>query len=283
MYNLLSIIKCFFSLLWKRIFDDRLTTSAAGLAYTTTLALVPFITVILFLLSLFPTFTEVTTIVKNFIFENLVPATKETIQPYIEQFISNSHRMTLIGFGGLIITSLLLINSIYSALNIIWRTERRRSFFYSLTIYWAILTLGPILVGASIAISSYIFSLKFVSGIEAINLFIRILPFLLSVLGFWLLYCIVPTEPVPLLESTIGAVLAAILFELAKNIFTLYITSFPSYQLIYGVLSSVPILLIWIYFSWCIVLFGAEFAATLTEFRLTKSHKRIIENTSSSH
>lgn len=269
MHKLLKHSQCFLYLLWKRINDDRLTTSAASLAYTTMLALVPLITVIFFLLSLFPTFAEVATILKKFIFENLVPATKETIQPYIEQFIANTNRMTLFGIGGLIVTSLLLINSIYSALNIIWRTKRRRSFSYSLTIYWTILTLGPLLVGASIAISSYIFSLRFISDTEVVNLFIRILPFLLSIVGFWLLYCIVPTEPVPLFESIIGATLAAILFELAKNIFELYVTSFPTYELIYGVLSSVPILLLWIYFSWCIVLFGAEFAATLTEFRKT--------------
>lgn len=264
----MKIIASFLSLLLRRIHEDRLATSAASLAYTTTLALVPLITVVFFLLSLFPTFTEVTDVVKNFIFDNLVPTTKENIQPYIEQFIANTNRMTLIGFGGLIITSVLLIHSIYSALNIIWRTHRRRPIFYSITIYWAILTLGPLLAGTSIAISSYVFSLQLISETtEVVNLFLRILPFLLSTIGFWLLYCIVPTEPVPLFESTLGAVLAAILFELAKKIFTLYITSFPIYQLIYGVLSSVPILLVWIYFSWCIVLFGAEFAATLTEYR----------------
>lgn len=257
----------FIKLLWQRIMEDRLATSAASLAYTTTLALIPLITVIFFLLSLFPTFIQVTAVIKNFIFDNLVPTTKENIQPYIEQFVANTNRMTLIGFGGLIITSLLLINSIYSALNVIWRTRRRRSIFYNLTIYWAILTLAPLIAGTSIAVSSYIFSLELISQTEVIGFFIRWLPFLLSILGFWLLYCIVPTEPVPLFESTLGAILAAILFELAKKVFTLYVTSFPIYQLIYGVLSSIPILLIWIYLSWCIILFGAEFSATLTVFR----------------
>lgn len=261
----------FVKLLWQRIMEDRLATSAASLAYTTTLALIPLITVIFFLLSLFPTFTQVTDVVKNFIFDNLVPATKESIQPYIEQFVTNTNRMTLIGFGGLIVTSLLLINSIYSALNVIWRTRRRRSIFYSLTIYWAILTLGPLIAGTSIAVSSYIFSLELISQTEVVSFFVRGLPFFLSIVGFWLLYCIVPTEQVPVLESTLGAILAAVLFELAKKVFTLYITSFPTYQLIYGVLSSVPILLVWIYFSWCVVLFGAEFAATLTVFRKNRA------------
>ncbi|WP_392566102.1 virulence factor BrkB family protein [Utexia brackfieldae] len=260
-------IKRFLILLWQRMNENRLTTNAASLAYTTILALVPLIAVIFFLLSAFPMFSEVTETIKEFVFDNLVPATKETVQPYLEQFVANSNRMTVIGVCGLIVTSLLLINSIYSTLNSIWRTTRKRSFFYSLTIYWTILTLGPILVGTSLVISSYVFSLQFFSDIDAINLLLRMLPFVLSIISFWLLYSIVPTEPVPVLESVIGAIIAASLFELGKKAFTLYVTSFPTYQLIYGVLASLPLLLIWIYISWCIVLFGAEFAATLTAFR----------------
>jgi membrane protein len=263
----LNILKAFLILLWKRINKDRLTTSAAGLAYTTILALVPLIAVVFFLLSAFPMFGDVTEVIKEFIFDNLAPATKESIQPYFEQFIANSNRMTVFGICGLIVTSLLLINSINDALNLIWRSKRKRPFFYNLTIYWTILTLGPILAGASIAISSYIFSLQFFSEINGINSLIRVLPFLLSITGFWLLYCIVPTEPIPILESIIGAIIAACLFEIGKKVFTIYVTSFPTYQLVYGVLASAPILLVWIYLSWIIVLFGAELAATLAEFR----------------
>lgn len=271
-------IQIFMKMLCDRINHDRLTTSAAGLAYTTILALVPLITVIFSLLSAFPMFEEVSHSLKQIIYNNLVPTASDTIQNYLEQFITNTKKMTLFGIIGLIVTSLLLINSINTTLNHIWKTQKKRSFMYNLTIYWTILTLGPILVGASVAVSSYIFSLKWFSAATTNTFLLSSLPFFISIFGFWLLYSIIPTESVPLKESMIGAFVAAILFELGKRTFTLYVTSFPTYQLIYGVVSSIPIMLVWIYFSWCIVLFGAEFAATLTDYNRQKKH--IVNNPS---
>ncbi|WP_392552319.1 virulence factor BrkB family protein [Orbus wheelerorum] len=259
-------LKRFLTILWQRINHDRLTTSAASLAYTSILALVPLITVIFSLLSAFPIFNEASQALRQLVYDNLAPAASDTIQQYLDQFIANSNRMTVFGIIGLVVTSLLLISSIDSVLNFIWRTKRRRSFTYKLTMYWTVLTLGPILIGASVAISSYIFSTKWLSDTTISHLLIGFLPFMISVVGFWLLYCIVPTEPVPTKESIVGAIIAAVLFELGKKVFTLYVTSFPTYQLIYGVLSSIPLLLIWNYFSWCIILFGAEFAAALADY-----------------
>ena len=264
--GILKHMQSFLVMLWARINHDRLTTSAAELAYTTILALVPLITVIFALLSAFPMFDEVSQSLKQLIYSNLVPTASDTIQNYLEQFIANTKKMTLVGIIGLIVTSLLLINSINNALNRIWRTKRKRSFMYNLTMYWTILTLGPILVGSSVAVSSYIFSLKWLSDAASGDVLLSTLPFIISIVGFWLLYSIIPTESVPFKEALIGALVAAILFEIGKRAFALYVTSFPTYQLIYGVVSSIPIMLVWIYCSWCIVLFGAEFAATLTDY-----------------
>ena len=264
--NILKHIRAFLIMLWFRVNHDRLTTSSAELAYTTILALVPLITVIFSLLSAFPMFDEISQSLKRLIYSNLVPTASDTIQNYLEQFIANTKKMTFVGIIGLMVTSLLLINSINNALNRIWRTKRKRSFMYNLTMYWTILTLGPILVGSSIAVSSYIFSLKWLSTAASGDLLLSTLPFIISIVGFWLLYSIIPTESIPFKEAAIGALVAAILFEIGKRAFALYVTSFPTYQLIYGVVSSIPIMLVWIYCSWCIVLFGAEFAATLTDF-----------------
>lgn len=269
-------ITLFLKMLWAKINQDQLTTSSASLAYTTILALVPLITVIFSLLSAFPMFDEISLSLKQLIYSNLVPTASDTIQNYLEQFIANTKKMTVVGIVGLIVTSLLLINSINSALNHIWKTKRKRSFMYNLTMYWTILTLGPILAGSSVAVSSYIFSLNWLSTGTTGNIMLSSLPFIISVVGFWLLYSIIPTESVPFKESFIGAIVAAILFEIGKRAFAFYVSSFPTYQLIYGVVSSIPIMLVWIYCSWCIVLFGAEFAATLTEFNRTK--KRISDN-----
>ena len=264
--NILKHIRAFLIMLWFRVNHDRLTTSSAELAYTTILALVPLITVIFSLLSAFPMFDEISQSLKRLIYSNLVPTASDTIQNYLEQFIANTKKMTFVGIIGLMVTSLLLINSINNALNRIWRTKRKRSFMYNLTMYWTILTLGPILAGSSVAISSYIFSLKWLSNAASGDLLLSTLPFIISIVGFWLLYSIIPTESIPFKEAAIGALVAAILFEIGKRAFALYVTSFPTYQLIYGVVSSIPIMLVWIYCSWCIVLFGAEFAATLTDF-----------------
>lgn len=264
--GILKHMQSFLVMLWARINHDRLTTSAAELAYTTILALVPLITVIFALLSAFPMFDEVSQSLKQLIYSNLVPTASDTIQNYLEQFIANTKKMTLVGIIGLIVTSLLLINSINNVLNRIWRTKRKRSFMYNLTMYWTILTLGPILVGSSVAVSYYIFSLKWLSDAASGDVLLSTLPFIISIVGFWLLYSIIPTESIPFKEAVIGALVAAILFEIGKRAFALYVTSFPTYQLIYGVVSSIPIMLVWIYCSWCIVLFGAEFAATLTDY-----------------
>ncbi|MCX8584225.1 MULTISPECIES: virulence factor BrkB family protein [unclassified Gilliamella] len=273
--NILKHIQTFLVMLWSRINHDRLTSSSAELAYTTILALVPLITVVFSLLSAFPMFNEVSQSLKQLIYSNLVPTASDTIQNYLEQFIANTKKMTFIGIIGLIVTSLLLINSINNALNRIWQTKRKRSFMYNLTMYWTILTLGPILVGSSVAVSSYIFSLKWLSNAASGDLLLSTLPFIISVVGFWLLYSIIPTESIPFKEAAIGALVAAILFEIGKRAFALYVTSFPTYQLIYGVVSSIPIMLVWIYCSWCIVLFGAEFAATLTDYN--KQQKALLK------
>ncbi|KFA58095.1 hypothetical protein A9G34_03405 [Gilliamella sp. Choc4-2] len=268
--KIFKLIKIFSKMLWLRINQDRLTTSSASLAYTTILALVPLITVIFSLLSAFPMFDEISLSLKRVIYSNLVPTASDIIQNYLEQFIANTKKMTFFGIIGLIITSLLLINSINTTLNHIWKTKRKRSFMYNLTMYWTILTLGPILAGSSVVVSSYIFSPQWISTAATGNIMLSALPFIISIIGFWLLYSIIPTESVPLKESLIGAIVAAILFELGKRAFALYVSSFPTYQLIYGVVSTIPIMLAWIYCSWCIVLFGAEFAATLTDYNRQK-------------
>ena len=186
--------------------------------------------------------------------------------------------MTAFGACGLIITALLLMYSIDSALNTIWRSKRTRPRIYSFAVYWMILTLGPLLAGVSLAISSYLLSLRWASELHGvIDNLLRVFPLLLSWLSFWLLYSIVPTTQVPNRDAIVGALVAALLHELGKKAFSLYITAFPSYQLIYGVLAVIPILFVWVYWTWCIVLLGAEITVTLGEYRKLKSEQQEAE------
>lgn len=264
-------------LLWRRIDEDNMTTQAGNLAYVSLLALVPLIAVVFALFAAFPVFSDISVQLKNFIFTNFVPAAGNTIQRYLEQFVANVNKMTAVGAVSLIVTALLLMHSVDSALNVIWRSDKKRPMVYSFAVYWMILTLGPLLAGASLAISSYLMSLRWVSvsGVNSlIEQVLRVFPLLLSILAFWLLYSIVPTRRVPGRDALVGAVVAGLLFELGKKGFALYVTMFPSYQLIYGVLAVIPILFLWVYWTWCIVLLGAEITVTLDDYRQLKQCER---------
>lgn len=268
-------------LLWQRVNDDAMTTLAGNLAYVSLLSLVPLVAVVFALFAAFPAFSTVSTQLKTFIFNNFVPASGTAIQGYLEHFVANVNKMTAVGACGLVVTSLLLMYSIDTALNTIWRSQRKRPLVYSFAVYWMILTLGPLLAGASLAISSYLLSLRWasVTGVSwLIDYGLRIFPLLLSWLSFWLLYSIVPTRQVAGRDALIGALVAGLLFELGKKSFALYITMFPSYQLIYGVLAVIPILFLWIYWTWCIVLLGAEITATLHDYRMLKKHEQDKED-----
>jgi len=254
-----------------------MTTLAGNLAYVSLLALVPLVAVVFALFAAFPAFATASSQLKTFIFKNFVPASGTAIQSYLEQFVANVNKMTAVGACGLVVTALLLMYSIDSALNTIWRSKRKRPLVYSFAVYWMILTLGPLLVGASLAISSYLLSLSWasVSGVSGlIDYGLRFFPLLLSWLSFWLLYSVVPTRQVAGRDALVGALVAGILFELGKKAFALYVTMFPSYQLIYGVLAVIPILFLWVYWTWCIVLLGAEISATLGDYRQLKQQEQ---------
>ncbi|PAC69131.1 hypothetical protein CGS27_17980, partial [Enterobacter cloacae] len=235
-------LRAWLKLLWHRIDEDNMTTLAGNLAYVSLLSLVPLVAVIFALFSAFPMFADVSMQLRHFVFANFIPATGDVIQNYIEQFVANSSKMTAVGACGLIVTALLLMYSIDSALNTIWRSKKVRPKVYSFAVYWMILTLGPLLAGASLAISSYLLSLRWATDLNSvIDNVLRIFPLILSWLSFWLLYSVVPTTRVPNRDAVVGALVAALLFELGKKGFALYITMFPSYQLIYGVLAVIPI------------------------------------------
>lgn len=268
-------------LLWQRIDEDAMTTLAGNLAYVSLLSLVPLVAVIFALFAAFPVFSDVSAQLKSFIFSNFLPASGAVIQDYLEQFVANVNKMTAVGACGLVVTALLLMYSIDTALNTIWRSKRKRPIVYSFAVYWMILTLGPMLAGASLAISSYLLSLRWasVTGVSwLIDYGLRIFPLLLSCLSFWILYSIVPTRQVPTKDALTGALVAGLLFELGKKAFALYVTMFPSYQLIYGVIAVIPILFLWVYWTWCIVLLGAEISATLGDYRLLKQQEQEKEN-----
>jgi len=247
---------------------DKITVSAGHLAYVTLLSLVPFIMVFFTILSAFPAIKDVRSQLENFIFNNFVPAAGDTVQKYIGDFVGNASEMGVVGILSLLAVALLLISNIDKTLNLIWRTPSQRPRVYTFAVYWMVITLGPLLMGSSVAVSSYLtgltaFADEYTPGLGTFIL--KLVPVFTSLLAFIILYTMVPNKRVKPRYALSGALLATLLFELSKKGFALYVTSFPSYQLIYGALAVVPILFLWVYLSWIVVLVGAEFTCSLEE------------------
>ena len=263
--------KTFGTIFWQRFNQNKLTQAAGYLTYSTMLAIVPLIMVVFSIFSAFPVFNEVTGALKEFIFTNFAPSASDMVGQYIDEFVNNSKKMSAVGIISLIVVALMLINSIDRTLNSIWHDTETRPIFTSFAIYWLILTLGPLLVGVSIAASTYVKAMfesaaSFSFGLKLLSF----VPFLSTWFIFTMIYMVVPNKKVSIKHSAAGALIAAVFFTLGKQAFTWYIVTFPSYQLIYGAMATLPIMLLWIQLSWTVVLLGAQLAAVLAEVRSKK-------------
>lgn len=250
----------------RRFFSDRIPQSAAALTYTTLFAVVPMMTVTFVMLAAVPAFRDLGGPIQSFIFRNLVPAAGEQVLEHLQGFSSQARELTWVGVGLLVVTALLTLSTVEGAFNHIWRVRRARRGVSSFLLYWAVLSLGPLLLGAGFAASTYVTSLELLSGPHALPgaaTLLGLMPLLTSIAAFTLLYAAVPNTRVPLRHALIGGCFGALLFETAKALFALYVTLFPSYQLIYGAFAAVPLFLLWIYLGWLIVLLGAELVCHL--------------------
>ena len=261
----------FIEFMLKRFVEDRGTHTAGTLAYTTLISLVPLLAVGLSFLAIFADLKNHSEDILDFIFVNFVPASKEVIQSHIQEFAGKASQMSAAGLVVLIFTALMMMATIDTSLNRIWRVRTHRNKKASFLVYGAVLTWGPILVGAGIGLTSYLVSLPLVS--EAASPFggrkaiLSLTPYALETVAFVLLYLIVPNRRILFRHALAGGILAAVLFETAKRAFAWYVTTFPTYEAIYGAMAVIPIFLIWVYVSWMVVLLGAEFACCLDAYR----------------
>jgi len=250
-----------------RCIDDQITVNAGYLAYVTLLSLIPLIAVGVAIFSAFPGFESTRMEIESFLFTNFVPTSTDVIREHISSFAGNANQMTAVGIGFLAAIALLLIRNVDATLNRIWRIKKKRPMMISFAVYWMVLSLGPMLLGASIGVTSYIVSLVSFAdqGIPGFSGFLlKLLPYGISMVGFIMLYTLVPNTRVSFKAAIPGAFFAALLFELTKKGFALYISHFPSYEVIYGAVATIPILFVWVYLSWVVVLLGAEFTACIS-------------------
>ena len=265
--------------LYKRSREDNIKVPAGHLAYVTLLSIVPCLAVVFYILSAFPMFSDLNRIIENLIYNNFVPTAGDAVKEHMTGFIENTKKMSMMGIASLVVIALLLISTIDQTINRIWRCKNKRSTVKAFTTYWTILSLGPIIIGGSIALSSYFFSIVQTGGFLSIGQkLLSFMPFIFSWIAFTGVYTIVPNQSVRLRYAVTGGFVAALSFNLATDLFSLYITNFPSQQIIYGALAVIPIMFVWIYFSWLIVLIGAEVTSTLEEFICSNAKKDAKES-----
>ncbi|HXS72589.1 MAG TPA: YihY family inner membrane protein [Rhodanobacteraceae bacterium] len=270
-------LRAFAGFLWQRFLDDKCFETAGALSYTTLFAIVPLLTAVIAIVSAFPVFANWRDRLTDFIFSNFVPAAGSTVQSYLLQFADNASKLTALGLLFLLVSALMMMASIEDRFNRIWRVQTRRSRGSRLLLYWAALTIGPLLVIAALVLVSR-FATTGPDAAQPSGLagyLLAALPFVLTWLVLLGMYMLVPNRTVAFRHAGIAAVIAAILFQIARVLFAIYVSNVPSYQQIYGALAAAPLFLMWLYFSWVIVLLGASLAAAMAAFEYRPLHDRL--------
>jgi membrane protein len=263
----------------QRFVEDRCLQIASSLTFTTLLAIVPIVAIALALVGAFPVFGSLMNHVQEFVLQSLVPKSVNAIAAYAEQFSENAARLTVVGVIFLGITALTMMFTIERAFNDIWHVPWRRRWLQRILVYWAVLTIGPLCIGASLSVTSYVVTVSFglVSPTAEMRfLAIRLIPLVLTSLAFALTYYAVPNRRVRRSDALVGGVIAGMCFEAMKQGFGYYIAYFPTYKLVYGAFATVPIFLLWIYLSWLIILGGAVLVAALPEWRERAGQSRPV-------
>ncbi|MEQ8228061.1 MAG: YihY family inner membrane protein [Rhodospirillales bacterium] len=255
----------------RRFQDDQCLRMAASLSYTSLLAAVPLTAIAFAMLAAFPVFEGVRDSFQDVLFANFLPDAAESMREHFDKFVRNTATLSAVGIVALALTAVLLLGTIESALNTIFRVTRPRRLGPRLLVFWAIITLGPLLLGASFSLSAYFFAATQWIGVDPATGFFgeaaKLLPTTIMMVLLTMFYVTIPNRPVAFTGGIVGAIVAGLLIAVLRKGFGFYVTHFPTYQNIYGAMSAVPIFLIWMYLSWAVVLVGATLAATISEWR----------------
>src|SRR6266568_2527725 len=268
-----------------RFSRDGCFAAAGALSYTTLVSLVPLGVIALGILSAFPNFATVRQELLELVFSNFVPQISEQAAWWFQYFAESAAQATAIGIVGIAATGVLLLATVEDQLNALWRVTTPRPWGQRVVAYWTLMTLGPLLVGMSLTLSTYLDTAARHAGLDPTALaqfasgwphfLARIVPFVLELIACTLLYCVIPNCAVRWRDGMVGAAVAAILIELLKIGFAIYIGAMSSYQTVYGALAAIPIFLLWMYVSWMAVMLGAVVAANRPTWRVDERFVRI--------
>lgn len=267
MRNLIFFAKLFVH----RMSENKVGIYAGYLTYSTLLSIVPLIMVAFSVFALSPIFDDAANQLKEYVYDNFAPSAGAMVQTYLELFVNNSKKMGIVSILGLVVVAVMLISNIDKAFNEMWQNTPKRPPIRSFLMYLGILIFAPLMVGTSLAVSTYLFSLKmfevdgFAHMVSLKQELLKFVPFILTWLMFTVIYKFVPNTIVKFKHAALGALFAGVFFTLGKQVFIWYITTFPSYQAIYGALATIPIMFVWVQLSWKVVLLGGQFASVLKE------------------
>jgi len=246
----------------QRFIEDKCIQRASALGYASLLAIVPLVALGFSVFTSFQAFDVVAGNVRGALLEYLLPTSQMAVEGYLDQVANKATALSIFGILGLLFTATALLNTMEEAFNDIWRISRARAWLSKFVTFWSVLTLSPILIGASITITSYFVALPIIKdvaeGASLVNHVPFLAPWLISSVAMTALYIVLPNTPVPYRYAIIGGLVAGALFELTKLGFAFYITELANYEKLYGALGTLPVFLIWLYLIWVVLLIGAE-------------------------
>ena len=249
----------------QRFGEDRLGLTAGSLTFTTLIALVPLLTVMLAIFTAFPMFAGIEIALQKYFLQNLVPdGIARPVLRSLTTFAAKARGVGTVGLVLLMITALAMALTIDRALNAIWRVRRARPFAQRILVYWAGLTLGPLVLGVSVSLTSYAVSASrgLVTGLPGgVGFLLETMQFLLFAGATAAMFHYVPNTSVRWRHAWAGGLFVAAAFEGAKKALAWYVDAVPTFSAVYGAFATLPILLLWVYLAWVIVLLGAVIAA----------------------
>lgn len=273
--NAAETTKNFLIFLVRRAKNDTIFRVSSSLSYTSLIAIVPLFVIGLAIFSAFPGFTTIKGQFQDFILKNFVPDIGQEISQYFVSFLNASAQVTTIGVVGLAVTSIMLLSTIENSFNFIFKVYKPRNIKTKITLYWTVITLGPILLGAAFSLRSYLFTLQSLmpEGIGKSMYFSQMIPSLINMLVLVMVYVLVPNKKVKISNAFVGAFIAVLLFGVLRKSFGILVIENATYKTLYGALAALPVFLIWMYLAWSVVIFGAVVTAALEEYQAIEDEK----------